>query len=159
MINPEDTKYVWDEENFNIIKKNIMKEKLKMEIEELAIPWSSWNEGNYFLYLDFNKLLTSMFVDLLNLLKEKEINISCGVAMMDLFHTYSRYDFSDNVITIAGCKIIPDLDFNLGKYDLAYDNIILVGQNIKSKIDNTQAVNEVPLSPNKKKSIWERIFG
>lgn len=159
MINPEDTKYVWDEENFNIIKKNIMKEKLKMEIEELAIPWSSWNEGNYFLYLDFNKLLTSMFVDLLNLLKEKEIKISCGVAMMDLFHTYSRYDFSDNAITIASCKIIPELDFNLEKYDLAYDNIILVGQNIKSKIDNMQAVNEVPPSPNKKKSIWERIFG
>jgi hypothetical protein len=27
MKNPEDTKYVWDKENFNIIQKNISKEK------------------------------------------------------------------------------------------------------------------------------------
>ena len=27
MRNPEDSKYVWDKENFNIIKKNIVKEK------------------------------------------------------------------------------------------------------------------------------------
>jgi hypothetical protein len=27
MRNPEDTKYVWDKENFNIIQKNISKEK------------------------------------------------------------------------------------------------------------------------------------
>jgi len=27
MRNPEDTKYVWDEKNFNIIQNSIMKEK------------------------------------------------------------------------------------------------------------------------------------
>jgi hypothetical protein len=27
MRNPEDTKYVWDEKNFNIIQNNIVKEK------------------------------------------------------------------------------------------------------------------------------------
>lgn len=31
MRNPEDTKYVWDKENFKIIQKNIMKEEVKNE--------------------------------------------------------------------------------------------------------------------------------
>ena len=33
MRNPEDTKYVWDEENFNIIQKNIMKKEKRYFIE------------------------------------------------------------------------------------------------------------------------------
>ena len=76
---------------------------------------------------------------------------------MDFLDSYSRYNSYSKKIEIAGCEIIPELDFNLGKHDLAYDNIILVGQNIKSKIDNTQVVNEV--SPSPKKNIWQRIFG
>jgi hypothetical protein len=133
------------------------KEKLKMEIKELAIPWSSWNVNGYVNIITFNHLLTSMFLELLNLVKEKKIKISCGVIMMDFLDSYSRYNSYSKKIEIAGCEIIPELDFNLGKHDLAYDNIILVGQNIKSKIDNTQVVNEV--SPSPKKNIWQRIFG
>lgn len=135
----------------------VSKEKLKIEIEELAIPWSSWNVNGYTAFGTFNHLLTSMFLELLNLVKEKKIKISCGVVMMEFLTSYSRYNSYIKKIEIAGCEIIPELDFNIGKYDLAYDNIILVGQNIKSKIDNTQAVNEVPPSP--KKTIWQRIFG
>ena len=135
----------------------VLKEKHKMEIEELAIPWSSWNVDGYAAFGTFNHLLTSMFLELLNLVKEKKIKISCGVIMMDFLNSYSRYNSYNKKIEIAGCEIIPELDFNIGKYDLAYDNIILVGQNIKSKIDNTQAVNEAPPSP--KKTIWQRIFG
>ena len=135
----------------------VLKEKLKMEIKELAIPWSSWNVNGYVTFGTFNHLLTSMFLELLNLVKEKKIKISCGVIMMDFLDSYSRYNSYIKKIEISGCEIIPELDFNLGKHDLAYDNIILVGQNIKSKIDNTQVVNEVPPSP--KKNIWQRIFG
>ena len=135
----------------------VSKEKLKMEIKELAIPWSSWNVNSYESIITFNHLLTSMFLELLNLVKEKKIKISCGVIMMDFLDSYSRYNSYIKKIEIAGCEIIPELDFNIGKYDLAYDNIILVGQNIKSKIDNTQVVNEAPPSP--KKNIWQRIFG
>jgi len=135
----------------------VSKEKLKMEIKELAIPWSSWNVNGYVSIITFNHLLTSMFLELLNLVKEKKIKISCGVIMMDFLDSYSRYNSYIKKIEIAGCEIIPELDFNIGKYDLAYDNIILVGQNIKSKIDNTQVVNEAPPSP--KKNIWQRIFG
>ena len=137
----------------------VLKEKLKMEIKELAIPWDRWHYNNYTVFDTFNHLLTSMFFELLNLVKEKKIKISCGVIMMDFLNSYSRYNRYIKKIEIAGCEIIPELDFNIGKYDLAYDNIILVGQNIKSNIDNTQVVNEAPPSPNKKKSIWERIFG
>lgn len=135
----------------------VLKEKLKMEIKELAIPWDSWNVNGYAAFDTFNHLLTSMFFELLSLVKEKKIKISCGVVMMDFLNSYSRYNSYIKKIEIAGCEIIPELDFNIGKYELAYDNIILVGQNIKSKIDNTQAVNEVPPSP--KKTIWQRIFG
>jgi hypothetical protein len=135
----------------------VSKEKLKMEIKELAIPWSSWSVNGYVNIITFNHLLTSMFLELLNLVKEKKIKISCGVIMMDFLDSYSRYNSYSKKIEIAGCEIIPELDFNLGKHDLAYDNIILVGQNIKSKIDNTQVVNEV--SPSPKKNIWQRIFG
>ena len=135
----------------------VSKEKLKMEIKELAIPWSSWNVNGYVSIITFNHLLTSMFLELLNLVKEKKIKISCGVIMMDFLDSYSRYNSYIKKIEIAGCEIIPELDFNIGKYDLAYDNIILVGQNIKSKINNTQVVNEAPPSP--KKNIWQRIFG
>jgi hypothetical protein len=140
----------------------VSKEKLKMEIKELAIPWSSWNVNGYVngyvsIICSHNHLLTSMFLELLNLVKEKKIKISCGVIMMDFLDSYSRYNSCIKKIEIAGCEIIPELDFNLGKHDLAYDNIILVGQNIKSKIDNTQVVNEV--SPSPKKNIWQRIFG
>jgi len=137
----------------------VLKEKLKMEIKELAIPWSSLNVNGYVTFGTFNHLLNSMFFELLNLVKEKKIKISCGVIMMDFLNSYSRYNSYIKKIEIAGCEIIPELDFNLGKHDLAYDNIILVGQNIKSKINNTQVVNEVPPSPNKKKSLWQRIFG
>jgi hypothetical protein len=135
----------------------VLKEKLKMEIKELAIPWDSWNVNGYAAINTFNHLLTSMFFELLSLVKEKKIKISCGVVMMDFLNNYSRYDSYIKKIEIAGCEIIPELDFNIGKYDLAYDNIILAGQNIKSKIDNTQTVNEIPPSP--KKNIWQRIFG
>ena len=135
----------------------VLKEKLKMEIKELAIPWSSWNVNGYVTFGTFNHLLNSMFLELLNLVKEKKIKISCGVVMMEFLTSYSRYNSYIKKIEIAGCEIIPELDFNMGKHDLAYDNIILVGQNIKSKIDNTQVVNEAPPSP--KKNIWQRIFG
>ena len=140
-------------------KKKINKKVPQEEIKLLAIPWSkffnekaNWDTYKYDLYL-----LTNMFIDLLNLVKEKEIKISCGVAMMQLLSYYTNYSHCTQKIHIGGCEIIPELDFNLGKYDLAYDNIILVGQSIKSKIDNTQPVNEVPPSP--KKNIWQRIFG
>ena len=140
-------------------KKKINKKVPQEEIKLLAIPWSGWNVNGYAAFDTFNHLLTSMFVDLLDLVKEKEIKISCGVAMMQLLSYYTNYSPCTQKIHIGGCEVIIELDFNLGKHELAYNGIILVGQNIKSKIDNTQVVNEAPPSPNKKKSIWERIFG
>jgi hypothetical protein len=58
MRNPEDTKYVWDKENFNIIQKNISKEKryfveITIKDSETLEPirtittGSDWHESNF----------------------------------------------------------------------------------------------------------------
>ena len=150
-------------------KKKINKKVPQEEIKLLAIPWSkffnekaNWDTYKYDLYL-----LTNMFIDLLNLVKEKEIKISCGVAMMELFHAYSRYDFSDNTIKIASCKIIPELDFDLGKHELVYNGVILVGKSVSepnidySPCNSNEAFKKVAeevCPPKKKKSLWQKIF-
>jgi hypothetical protein len=118
-------------------KPDILKEE---EIQKLAIPWSSWNEGKYFLYDVFNRLLTDMFIGLLDLIKEREIKIRCGVGMMELFCGYRRYNSYENVITIANCRIIPELDFNVGKHDLVYEGIVLIGESIVEREDETQRI-------------------
>ena len=58
MRNPEDTKYVWDEKNFNIIQNSIMKEKryfveITIKDSETLEPirsittGSDWHESNF----------------------------------------------------------------------------------------------------------------
>jgi hypothetical protein len=120
---------------------------LKDEIQNLAIPWSKFNvlnaarvSKNYDL-----SLLTSMFVDLLDLVKEKEITIQCGVGMMQLlsFHPqvyYKTVNFvRTSVIEVGGCEIKVELNFNLGKYDLIYNDVTLVGQNLVEKQEPEKA--------------------
>jgi hypothetical protein len=141
---------------------------LKDQIKLLAIPWSSWNEGKYFLYGVFYELITDMFIGLLDLVKEKEIKIRCGVGMMELFYRYSRYNSYENIITIANCKIVPELDFNLEKHELVYGDVVLVGKSVPepnidySSCNSNKAFKEVAekvCPPKKKKNIWQRIFG
>lgn len=144
---------------------------LKQQIKNIAIRWSEFFDENAKWYNEKYKkyLLTSMFVDLLDIVKEKTIKVKCGIAMMELIEGYMYYLHcsSNKSIYIGGCEIIPELDFNLAKYDLWYEDVCLVGTSVPERDTNiAQDTNELfkevadkVCSPKKKKSLWERIFG
>jgi len=133
---------------------------LKKEIEDLAIPWSKFHSKGGTLFTSFYdlNLLTPMFIDLLDLVREKKTKITCGVGMMHLLTYYANYDPSLKKIFIGGCEITPELDFNACKYDLVYDNVVLVGKNICGK-DVVEEESETYDNPAKteKKSLWKRV--
>jgi hypothetical protein len=135
---------------------------LKKEIENLAIPWSKFHNKGETLFTSFYNLnlLTVMFIDLLDLVREKKIKITCGVAMMHLLTYYANYDPSLKKIIIGGCEITPELDFNACKYDLVYDNVVLVGQAIPEPIKEDNRAFEAAakkIVPGYKKSLWEKF--
>lgn len=129
---------------------------LKKEIEDLAIPWNEfYNKGSTSLNLN---LLTSMFIDLLDLVRGEKIKITCGVGMMHLLTYYTNYDPSFKKIFIGGCEIAPELDFNACKYDLVYDNIVLVGKNICGKdVEEEEPETYDNSAKTEKKTIWEKL--
>jgi len=133
---------------------------LKKEIENLAIPWSKFYDptGRWFQEIYNLRFFTLMFIDLLDLVREEKIKITCGVGMMHLLTQYDNYDPSLKKIFIGGCEITPELDFNACKYDLVYDNVVLVGKNICGK-DVVEDESETYDNPAKteKKTIWERF--
>lgn len=150
--------------------KKLKKIHLKDKIRNLAIPWGKFHNTspNLFDRTYDTKLLTPMFIDLLDLVKEKKIKVRCGVAMMQLLSYYTNYSPCTKEIHIGGCEIIAELDFNLSKYDMWYDDVILVGKDVpESNIDyspcnSNEAFKKVAKKvcpPKKKESIWERIFG
>jgi hypothetical protein len=135
---------------------------LEKEIEKLAIPWSKFYDENARWYNEQYKLslLTSMFINLLDLVREKTIKVKCGICMMDIIERYSHYNpYSPNKsIHVGSCEIIPELDFNLGQFDLAYDNITLVGQGVHDMTDCRWVPNKVLQKQNEiKKSFWSNF--
>lgn len=140
---------------------NLKKGYIRREIKDLAIPWSKFHNPNSNLFDKTydTRLLTPMFIDLLILVKQKKIKISCGVAMMQLLSYYANYSPSSQKILVGGCEIILEVDFNLGKYDMVYDDVFLVGQNVHDICDPKYVPDEVLVKETKKKSLLERIFG
>lgn len=148
---------------------SLKKSYLKQEIENIAIPWGRFHNPspNLFDRTYDTKLLTPMLIDLLDLVKEKKIKVRCGVAMMQLLSYYTNYSLCTQKIHIGGCEIIAELDFDLAKYDMWYDDICIVGKGVleKETPDNSseyfnKALKEVAeeVCP-PKKNIWQRIFG
>lgn len=107
----------------------------KQEIKELAIPWDKFHSKNYNSYVCSNFSLieiTNLFINLLDLVKEKQIKVRCGIAMMHLLTFSPNYceTVSGNKIKLGTCEIDSELDFGLAKYDLMYDDILLVGESV-----------------------------
>jgi hypothetical protein len=130
-----------------------MKKKIdtlkEVEIQNLAVPWNKFYDPHARWFSEgYNwRMLTSMFVDLLALVKKKEIKVRCGIGILHLLIDYPYY-FSDK-IQIGTCKIIVELDFNLAKYDLMYDGILLVGESIVEEEQKEVKIEE-ELNPKKK---------
>ncbi len=107
---------------------------LKEEIKQLAIPWEKFFRPNEWLSCnryDLN-LLIYMFIGLLDLVKQKQIKVRCGIAMMHLL-TFSPIYYSTKFgdkLKLGTCEIDLELDFNLAKYDLMYDDVLLVGESV-----------------------------
>lgn len=145
------------------------------QIKNIAIPWSKFHNPKPELFDKTydTRLLTPMFIDLLDLVKEEKIKVKCGIAMMQLLSYYTNYSPALKKIYIGGCEIVVELDFNLEKYDMWYGDVCLVGTsvlgkdiNIEEDVDIAQDANELfkevadKVCPSKKKkSLWERIFG
>ncbi len=106
----------------------------KVEIQNLAVPWNNFYRPSE--WLKYNRydlcVLTDVFISLLDLVKKKQIKVRCGIAMMHLL-TFSPVYYSTKFgekLKIGTCEIDLELDFNLAKYDVMYDNILLVGESI-----------------------------
>ena len=114
----------------------------KEEIQKLAIPWSrfycptDYRYGNGYCLALLNKL----FIDLLHIVKKKEIKVQCGIGMMNGLSYLGLFNPSNNKIEVSTCKVIPELDFNVGKHDLVYEGIVLIGESIVEKEDETQRI-------------------
>lgn len=106
----------------------------KVEIQNLAVPWNSFYRPSE--WVKYNRydlcVLTDMFVSLLELVKKKQIKVRCGIGMMHLL-TFSPIYYSTESgvnLKIGTCQIDLELDFDLAKYDLMYDDILLVGESV-----------------------------
>ena len=162
------------EEYTEALKKGYMRQ----EIKDLAIPWSK------FLYkspfedkLEFKQyLLEPLFIDLLAVVQQKKIKITCGVGMVALIERYFYVEPITKVFKVGSCEIVLELDFDLPKYDIEYDDIRILGIGVpelvpqepvkESKDDINKALNNLNDtldscidSVTKKKGIWKRIFG
>lgn len=141
---------------------SLEKAYLKKEIETLAVPWNSFYSVNKNLFnsvYDTN-LLTPLFLNLLFLVKKKQIKVRCGITIMHLLTFYPQYNLVTKNIEIGNCEIVPELDFEIGKFDIVYDNILLVGQAIPEPIkEDNRAFEAVAnkIVPGYKKSLWKRV--
>lgn len=96
------------------------KNDISTQIEKLAICYNTFNSSsNRF------KAIHEMFVDLLYLLKQKQIKIMCGISMMEFLMRDPSYNPITKQIEFATCEISLELDFNLPKIGLSYNGIVL----------------------------------
>jgi hypothetical protein len=139
---------------------------LKEEIKELAIPWEKFFIKNYSPYLphatsNYSLIeITNLFINLLDLVKQKQIKVRCGIAMMHLLHFSSNYystKFGDK-LKFGTCEIDLELDFELAKYDLMYDDILLVGESITEIEDETQRLSNIIENAKKPKKKFLGLF-
>jgi hypothetical protein len=126
----------------------------ELEIRKLAIPWNKFHNKNYNSYICSNFSLneiTNLFISLLDLVKKKQIKVRCGIAMMHRL-TFSPIYYSTKFgekLKLGTCEIDLELDFNLAKYDLMYDGILLVGESIVEE-ESKEVKIEEELKPKKK---------
>jgi hypothetical protein len=114
----------------------------ELEIRKLAIPWNKFHSKNHNGY---------MFISLLDIVKKKQIKVRCGIAMMHVL-TFSPIYYSTKFgekLKLGTCEIDLELDFNLAKYDLMYDGILLVGESIVEEEQKEIKIEE-ELKPKKK---------
>ena len=153
---------------------SLKKGYIRQEIKDLAIPWSKFLYKSPFVdKLEFKQyLLEPLFIDLLDAVKEKKIKIMCGVGMVSLIERYFYVEPITRTFKVGSCEIEIELDFNLPKYDIEYDDICILGIGVPEKDTNiekntilTQDANELfkeaekVCQSEKKKSLWEKIFG
>lgn len=164
------------EEYMEALKKGYMRQ----EIKDLAIPWSKFYYKNPFAgdTLEFKHyLLEPLFIDLLAAVQQKKIKITCGVGMVALIERYFYVEPITRAFKVGSCEIVLDLDFDLPKYDIEYDDIRILGIGVpelvpqepvkEPKDDINKALNNlndtldvcIDSRTTKKKSFWGRIFG
>ena len=91
-------------------------------------------------------VLGHLLVDLLYTVKLEKIEIQCGIGMMSILDGYAKYDFIRKNIEIGDCVVKVKQNLNIGKFDLVYNDILLIGESI-----------EEPVKETNKKSFWERF--
>jgi len=148
---------------------SLKKSYLKQEIKNIAIPWSKFRvDGCHYRNILNVHLLKPLFIDLLGLVKEKTIKVRCGVGMMQIINENFNIINREGQYSFAGCEIIAELDFNIAKFDMVYDDICIVGKGVPepdvdySPCNSNEAFKKVAeevCPPKKKKNIWQRIFG
>ena len=150
---------------------NLKKAYLRKEIENIVIPWSKFHVHSYYCGNILNvHLLKPLFINLLDLVKEKTIKVRCGVGMMQVINENFNIANREGSYSFASCEIITELDFNLAKFDMVYDDyyfyICIVGKGVPepdidySPCNSNEAFKKVAeeVCP-PKKNIWQRIFG
>jgi hypothetical protein len=155
-------------ESFIMNTEKLEEIRLRKEIENIAIPWSKFRvDGCHYRNILNVHLLKPLFIDLLGLVKERMIIVRCGVGMMQIINENFNIINREGWYSFAGCEIIAELDFNIAKFDMVYDDICIVGKGVleKETPDNgseyfNKALKEVAeeVCP-PKKNIWLRIFG
>jgi hypothetical protein len=150
---------------------------LKKEIEALAVPWNKfcyitkWSDMCY-----DTTVLGHLLVDLLYTVKLEKIEIQCGIGIMSILDGYAKYDFIKKFIQIGNCIIRVKQNLNIGKFDLVYNDILLIGESIEEPVKEAvkkecevskalKNLNETLdscidyLKPKKtnKKSFWEKL--
>lgn len=116
---------------------------LKKEIEALAVYWnrfcsvSNWSTRVY----DYNTaVLGHLLVDLLYTVKLEKIEIQCGIGMMSILEGYPKYHPIKKIIEIGDCIIRAKQNLDIGKFDLVYNDILLIGESIEEPVK--EAVKE-----------------
>jgi hypothetical protein len=123
---------------------------LKEEIKKLAISWHEFHSPNArWANERYNLgLLTHMLIDLLHIVKQKQITLQCGIGMCHLFsfHPQTIYKTVGQscacIINIGECEIKIELNFEQAKYDLKYNDILLVGESIIEKEQQESKIKE-----------------
>jgi hypothetical protein len=132
----------------------------EIEIQKLAIPWNK-----FYCLKDFRfsngyclSMLNRLFVDLLHIEKKEVIRVKCGIGMMQGLEGLSGFDSFRNKIQISNCTIITELDFNVGKHDLVYNGIVLIGEDIVEKEEIKKEIKEIKKEEPKPKKKFLGLF-
>ena len=111
---------------------NLEESCLKKNIEALAVPWNKFYYVGRFseIYYD-TTALTRLLVNLLHTVKLEKIEIQCGIGMRCILDGYAKYDFIRKNIEIGDCVVKVKQNLNIGKFDLVYNDILLIGESIE----------------------------